>query len=336
MLAIGNNVALADRLTIPPSAQAGGGSRPPRNASGRTDAVAMEEHEADIDIDVPIWTCGSREVVTVRAGRDSTIRHVQRDLAARFMVDEDQQDLVFCGKVLDLGTAVADLMTALQQGEKVWIVIRNVWRASAIESAHRMVMHSVFAFSGPAGAADPGQCCKTFEDFCQSHGIMGQRKVNPGEESRYSAPELTWRPDAADQKRLAASVHALKNTFDADCTNFPQVRWFPDYGCALLASNIDVTHLSLQVHFQSHALPLLPLLNATSADCTARHPSCADCWTRRMGFHASPRRTSAHVQFDTAIISKQNNTCWQCRPTFVQHICPTTCFLSFASAGKER
>jgi len=34
MLAIGNNVALADRLAMPPSVQAGGGSRPPRNPSG--------------------------------------------------------------------------------------------------------------------------------------------------------------------------------------------------------------------------------------------------------------------------------------------------------------
>lgn len=235
----------------------------------------MQQHEADLpDIDVPIWTCGSREVATVRAGRDSTIRHVKRHLAARFMVDEDQQILVFCGEVLDGGTLVADLMTAMQQGEKVWIVIQNVWRASLIGSEHLAVIHSVFAFSGRARAARPEQCCKTFEDFCHNHGIMGRGKVEPGQESRYSAAALTWSPDDADQKRLAASMLALKNTFSADCTDFPQVRWFPEYGCALLASVVDVTHLSLQVHFQSHALPLLPLLNPGSADCTALSYMC--------------------------------------------------------------
>ena len=287
--------------------EAGGSSSP-------TKMPAALKNEADTSIDVPIWTCGSREVATVRTARDSTIQHVKKDLLTRFMVEEDQQILVFCGKVMDGDTALVDLVAGLQQGEKMWIVIRNVWRVPMMQSEHLMVMQSVFAFSGPGKAAGAGPCCKTFQEFCQSHGFMCQEKVEVVKESRYSAAEMTWRPDEADQKRLAASVHALKNSFGANCTDFPQVEWFPDYGCALLVSNIDVARLSLQVHFRFHALPLLPLQNTVSADCTALAPLCADYWTRRMGLHVSPSKSSAHVQFDTANIGRQNTACRRHRP----------------------
>ena len=241
----------------------------------------------DTAMDVPIWTCGSTEATSVPSETNWTVRRLKEDLAKRFMFEEDRQILVCCGEVLACNTKLADLATQLRNGEKIWIVFQNVWAASAMKSLDRGLLQSVFAFSGSAPAACTVECCcEAFEMFCQFHGITGPREKF----IKYSAADLTWRPAAADQKRLAASVHALTNIFGADGSDFPQVKWFADYGCALLVSNIDVTRLSLQVHFRFRAL--YRFLSCMQAQLTVRTPLvsfCADCRARRMGLHVSPR-----------------------------------------------
>ena len=57
-----------------------------------------------MSIDVPIWTCGSKEVATALAHIDWTVSRVKEDLVQRFMVGADQQILLCCGKVLDDNT----------------------------------------------------------------------------------------------------------------------------------------------------------------------------------------------------------------------------------------
>lgn len=239
----------------------------------------------DMAMDVPIWTCGSTEATSVPSKSNWTVRRLKEGLAKRFMVEEDRQILVCSGKVLACNTKLTDLATQLRHGERIWIVFQNVWAASAMKSLDRGLLQSVFAFSGSAHA-DPACCCEAFEIFCQFHGITGPRQKS----IKYSAADLTWRPDEADEKRLAASVHALKNSFGAIGSDFPQVKWFADYGCALLVSNVDVTRLSLQVHFRSRALNRF--FSCVQAQLTVRTPLasfCADCRTRRMGFHVSTR-----------------------------------------------
>lgn len=309
-----------------------------REISSRSDESSRQD-AADMSIDVPIWTCGSKEVATVLAHVDWTVRRVKEDLFQRFMVGADQQILVCCGKVLDENTAIVDLITQLQHEEKVWVVFRNVWRASLIRSKEDPLLpllHSVFAsgFSRPASAVCMDQCRKTFEEFCKSHRTMRQEKIGTSGESRYSVSELTWKPNEEEQTRLAASVQALRNEFG--CTNYPQVKWFPEYGCALLVSSIDVTRLSLQVHLHLHVFHLPPLLTRVFADSTVLSYLCTDYWTRRMGLHDSPSCTSARVQFDTTIIGRQDTAHCRNRPTFVRHICVSRVLFPQEGAREER
>jgi len=208
---------------------------------------------------IRVTTCGSQETESLHlSSLDTTVLHIKENLVGKWFVPVDKQVLVCCGEVLEDHVQLNQIMEQLQQEATLWLVLRNAGQTMQVEKCDVSAMlPSIFALSGSRQSkiTSHQQCIATFSVFCD---IYGQAHVSwRRRETRNKFQILTWTPSIEQTAALAGAQRALRNGVSSDFqADFPQLSWFPDYGCALMATCTSEGNLSLQV---ACLFPILPL-----------------------------------------------------------------------------
>jgi len=252
----------------------------PRDASSVAGGVVSDNQGLVDDstvgsIRVQVTTCGSRETESLSLDltlvlnskerineeyfkpadlRYTTVLHIKENLVGKWGLPVDMQVLVCCGEVLENHLELKRIMEQLQQEPTLWLVFRDVCDMVQREERNpSTALPSIFALSGysPGQINSPEQCIATFSAFC---GIYGQARDemelqtlshDPGK-TCLNFQSLTWMPSPVQKEALAGAHRALKNVGSSD---FPQLMWYPDYGCAIMTTSTREGCLSLQVVF---------------------------------------------------------------------------------------
>lgn len=195
---------------------------------------------------IRVTTCGSQETEILHLSlMDTTVLHIKENLVGKWCVPVNKQVLVCCGEVLEDHVELNQIMVQLQQEATLWLVLQDPGQIIQVDNRDASAMlPSIFALSGyRQGRIDSHeQCIATFSVFCD---IYGQTHV---QEKTKKFQSLTWTPSLEQTVALAGAQRALRNRVSSDFqADFPQLLWYPDYGCALMATSTSEGTSSLQV-----------------------------------------------------------------------------------------
>jgi len=194
-----------------------------------------------------VTSCGRQDVFILRICiADSGVRDVKRQIAQKWHIPEDQQVLVCCGEVLEDDVELSQFQFHLER-ERLWVIWRNLWGVEvglnhevdakisfvwAQSDDAEEVMRRAVALDNTMSEMDMKQWTSLFSIFCS---LVEQHKFS----------KWAWNPSMPEKEALTSTKCALENM--VGLSTFPQVRWYDEYGCALLVLNPVMDRLLLQV-----------------------------------------------------------------------------------------
>jgi len=212
-----------------------------------TFATLKEEAKKFKAIPVLVTSCGASEGFALKIRiTDADVRHVKQQIAQKWCIPEDEQVLICCGEVLEDDVELSQSQVYLEH-ERLWVVWRDVWCNRKVykfvhfhESDTAKLVRQAVALDSCMSGMDIKQWTALFSLFC--------RVIHD-----YNFSKWTWNPSIAVKAALNSTKCALENM--VGLSDFPQVRWYVQYGCALLVLNPVPDRLLLQVRlslFQNH------------------------------------------------------------------------------------
>jgi len=239
-----------------------------------SDAKSKVHYNSRGSLCIQVTKCGSLETESLSLDLiDTTVLHIKKNLVAKWGVPVDKQVLVCCGEVLEDHLEINQIVEQLQQEVTLWLVLRNLpeydpgknirLKTQEYNCNAPPALRSIFDVSGyelgPISSHE--QCIATFSAFCdiygQAHNGMGVPIPYP-ENDHSNFQSLTWTPSQEQKDNLVGAKLALRN---GGSSNFPQLMWYRDYGCALMATSTRQGLLSLQVAPFLVLFSPLPLLS---------------------------------------------------------------------------
>ena len=192
-----------------------------------------------------VTSCGGEGFTSKICIGDADLRNVKQQIAQKWCISEDEQVLVCCGEVLEDHVELSQSQVHIEH-ERLWVVWRNVWCNRKVYEfdetreisfawvngdATELVQQAVALDSSMSGM-DIKQWTTLFSLFCS---VVDD----------YNFSKWAWNPGMTAKAALNSTKCALESMVGSSV--FPQVRWYGEYGCALLVLNPIPDRLLLQV-----------------------------------------------------------------------------------------